>query len=70
MAAKKKAAQKQSKSPSKREAKRESKRELQYTKIFFPHPLPYQGIYSEEDSLEQPSALKYVPSTTSPNAEA
>jgi hypothetical protein len=44
--------------------------ERQYEGIFTPHPLPYQGVYTDEDSLEQPSALKYVPTTSTPNIEA
>ena len=47
-----------------------SKLEREYRQIFLTRQLPYQGIYTEEDTLEQPSALKYVPSTTTPNAEA
>ena len=38
----------------------------QYQEVFSPLPLPYQGTYKDEESLEQPSALKYVPSTTTP----
>jgi hypothetical protein len=41
--------------------------EQDYVQIFNPHPLPYQGLYTDEDSLEQPSQLKYVPSTTTPS---
>jgi hypothetical protein len=41
--------------------------EQNYVQIFTPHPLPYQGLYTDEDSLEQPSQLKYVPSTTTPS---
>jgi hypothetical protein len=44
--------------------------ERQYEAIFIAHPLPYQGLYTDEDSLEQPSALKYVPTTSTPNIEA
>jgi len=44
--------------------------EHEYRKVFLPYQLPYQGIYTEDDSLEQPSALKYVPSTTTTSAEA
>ncbi len=40
--------------------------EQNYVQIFTPHPLPYQGLYTDEDSLEQPSQLIYVPSTTTP----
>ena len=39
-----------------------------YTKVFSPPPLPCQGAYTDEGSLEQPSALKYFPSTTTPAA--
>jgi len=39
-----------------------------YRKIFIGMPLPNRGLYRDEDSLEQPSALKYVPSTTTPTA--
>jgi len=41
--------------------------EQNYVQLFTPHPLPYQGLYTDEDSLEQPSQLKYVPSTTTPS---
>jgi hypothetical protein len=41
--------------------------EQDYVQTFTPHPLPYQGLYTDEDSLEQPSQLKYVPSTTTPS---
>jgi len=41
--------------------------EQNYLRIFTPHPLPYQSLYTEEDSLEQPSQLKYVSTTTTPN---
>lgn len=44
--------------------------EKNYQQLFTPHPLPYQGVYTDEDSLEQPSALKYVPTTTTPSVEA
>lgn len=44
--------------------------EKQYLKIFSPHPLPFQGLYTDEDTLEQPSALKYVPTTATPNVPA
>lgn len=43
--------------------------ERDYQRLFTPHPLPYQGVYTDEDSLEQPSALKYVPTTTTPSIE-
>lgn len=48
---------------------RESTVEQEYNSVFLPHPLPYQGLYTDEDSLEQPSALKYVPTTATPTVE-
>jgi len=51
----------------KRTKARPKNTEQDYLQIFTPHPLPYQGLYTEEDSLEQPSQLKYVSSTTTPN---
>lgn len=41
--------------------------EQDYTQVFTSHPLPYQGLYTDDDSLEQPSQLKYVPSITTPS---
>jgi hypothetical protein len=49
---------------------KKSEIEHEYRKVFLPHQLPYQGIYTEDDSLEQPSALKDVPSITTTSAEA
>jgi len=49
---------------------RKQKLEREYQQMFTPHPLPYQGLYTDADSLEQPSALKYVPSTSTPCVEA
>jgi len=49
---------------------REKKLEQKYQQLFTPHLLPRQGLYTDADSLEQPSALKYVPSTATPNVEA
>jgi len=43
--------------------------EREYRQMFTPHPLPYQGLYTDEDSLEQPSELIYVPATSSPHTE-
>jgi len=48
---------------------KKSEIERDYQRVFLPHQLPYRGIYTEEDSLEQPSALTYVPSTTTTRAE-
>jgi hypothetical protein len=53
--------------PAGKQTKRPAKTEQDYLQIFTPHPLPYQGLYTEEDSLEQPSQLRYVPSTTTPS---
>lgn len=47
-----------------------SELEHSYQTFFVPFPLPYQGLYTEDDSLEQPSPYKYVPSTTTPNIAA
>jgi hypothetical protein len=48
---------------------REKNIEQEYRTVFSPNPLSYQGSYIDGDSLEQPSALRYVPSTTTPAAE-
>ncbi len=53
--------------PTGKQTKRTEAIEHDYLQTFTPHPLPYQGLYTDEDSLEQPSQLKYVPSTTTPN---
>jgi hypothetical protein len=50
--------------------RRQNKLEQQYQQLFTPYLLPYQGLYTDADSLEQPSALKYVPTTATPNVEA
>lgn len=44
--------------------------EREYQQTFTPNPLPYRGLYTDPDSLEQPSALKNVPTTSAPNVEA
>ena len=44
--------------------------EREYQQIFIPNPLPHKGIYTEEDSLEQPSPLEYYPSTATPGSDA
>jgi hypothetical protein len=41
--------------------------EEQYRQFFAPFMLPSRGLYTDQDSLEQPSALKYVPNTTTPS---
>ena len=43
--------------------------EREYRMVFSPLPVPYEGQYSNEESLEQPSALRYVPSTMRTMAE-
>jgi hypothetical protein len=52
--------------PHKPDEARPAKIEEDYSRVFTPHPLPYHGIFTEQDSLEQPSQLIYVPSTTTP----
>lgn len=47
---------------------KEKKIERDYQTVFSPMPLPYQGIFTDEDSLEQPSALRYIPTTAAPTA--
>lgn len=46
--------------------KTEKALEKEYLEIFAPHPLPYQGLYTDDDSLEQPSPLKVFPTTATP----
>lgn len=53
--------------PTGKRTKTQPATERNYLQVFTPHPLPYQGLHTEEDSLEQPSQLKYVPSTTTPS---
>jgi hypothetical protein len=43
--------------------------ENEYVRLFTVPDAPHECFYSEEYDLRQPSALKYVPSTTEPNAE-
>ena len=38
----------------------------QYLQTFTAFPLPYHSVLTENDSLEQPSALEFVPTTSSP----
>jgi len=62
--------------PARRKMKKQQKRkkrrgiEREYLTVFSPHRLPSQGVSTDEDSLEQPSALKYVPTTATPRVEA
>ena len=44
----------------------ESQLEEQFQRFFTAFPLPSHGLYTEADSLEQPSAQKYIPSITIP----
>ncbi len=44
--------------------------EQEYQQIFSPHALPFRGLYTDDDNLEQPSELRYVRATTSPYPEA
>jgi hypothetical protein len=48
---------------------RPAKIESDYVRLFTVPDAPHQAFYSDDYNLEQPSALKYVPSTTNPNAE-
>jgi hypothetical protein len=48
---------------------RPAKIEQEYVRLFTVPQIPRQYFHSDDYNLEQPSALKYVPSTTSPNAE-
>jgi hypothetical protein len=43
--------------------------EQEYVRLFTVPQTPHQCFYSDDYNLEQPSALKYVPSTTAPNTE-
>ena len=43
--------------------------EQEYVRLFSVPQAPQPSFYADDYSLEQPSALKYVQSTTSPNAE-
>ena len=43
--------------------------ELDYARLFPVPQTPQQCFYADDYDLRQPSALKYVPSTTSPTAE-
>jgi len=48
---------------------RPAKIENEYVRLFTVPDAPHEAFYSDDYNLEQPSALKYVPSTTEPNAE-
>jgi len=44
----------------------ESTLEQEYVEVFHPYSLPHQGLFTENDSLEQPSPLKDYPSNATP----
>lgn len=46
-----------------------SKIERQHSRLFISQQVTTQTFYADDYNLAQPSVLKYVPSTTSPNAE-
>jgi hypothetical protein len=50
----------------KRRRVRQTTLEKKYIGVFQPNPLPYQGIFTGNESLEQPSPLKDYPSTATP----
>jgi hypothetical protein len=50
-------------------SERPTRIEQEYVRLFTVPETPHQVFYSEDYDLRQPSALKYVPSTTEPNAE-
>ena len=43
--------------------------EEEYSRLFDVPATLHQNFYSDDYNLQQPSALKYVPSTTNPDAE-
>jgi len=43
--------------------------EQEYVRLFAVPQTSHESFFSDKYNLEQPSALKYVPSTTVPNAE-
>ena len=49
------------------EVKNDQPFQTQYQRLFTSFPLPHNGLYTDDDSLEQPSALKYVPTTSTPS---
>jgi hypothetical protein len=44
----------------------ESTLEQEYVGVFQPHVLPHQGLFTDNNSLEQPSPLTDYPSTATP----
>jgi len=49
------------------ETQKDKTLQVQYQKLFTSFPLPYNGLYTDEDSLEQPSAFKYVLTNATPS---
>ena len=66
------AAEKKLKTPKKKQANRKKRPaiEREYLTTFSPLPLPSRGSYTDEDSLEQPTELTYVPTRATPFVEA
>jgi hypothetical protein len=58
----------QTKVPSGKRAKVAVSSEELYLQIFTPRDRSCEGLYTDQDSLEQPSQLIHVPSTTTPSA--
>jgi hypothetical protein len=69
MTKKKKKSQSGSKSRRSRPAEK-NRIERDYEQNFTPLPLPYHGVYTDDDSLEQPSGLEEIPTTSAPYVEA
>ncbi len=59
---------KQKKSQGKKQAT-PSQLEREHLQMFASRKLPYQGLYTDADSLEQPSELMDVPSISVPSIE-
>jgi hypothetical protein len=55
----------------KKHSKKSRKKAIEkaYRRVFSPFPPPHGRQYADEDSLEQPSALRYLPSTTRTTVE-
>ena len=52
-----------------RKQKQQNKLEYNYQEFFTQSLLPHRGAHTDADSLEQPSALEYVPTTATPTVE-
>ena len=50
-------------------ARRKNSIEQQYERNFTPLSLPFHGLYSDDNSLEQPSVLEDVLTTSAPYVE-